>query len=152
MWRVLSPVAVAVAAGACSGAAPAPRPAPAPAVVVADASVPADTAALDQDLVRLAERSLAMYRDIAQALAGDTDCVAATIKLRELAAGYRDVVATNAQVLRDGRAAELRAALAPHNEALDRAARALMTSATMASCAQDTAFAQAFDELLEPPP
>lgn len=155
MSRVLSLAAAAVAAVAavaaiaCSGAAPAPRPVPALATV-ADAAVPAD-AALDQDLARLAERSLVMYRDIAQALAGEGDCAAASARLRALAAAHRDVVTVTAQVLQDGRAAELRAALAPHGAALDRAARAIMTSATMSSCAQDPPFAQAFDELIEPP-
>jgi hypothetical protein len=140
------------AAVACSGSSPPPAQ-PSPPVVVAVDAAPADAAPLDQDLPRLAERSLAMYRDVAQALtASGSDCVAATAKLRTLAASYRDVVTANAKVLHDGRARELRAALDPHSEAFDRSAQAIMTSPTMSTCAQDAAFAKAFDELLEAPP
>jgi hypothetical protein len=147
-----------LAAVACSGR-PAPPPpampvaAPVIDAAVADAAVPADAAALEQDLPRLAERSLAMYRDVADALAASgVDCGAAITKLRAMTAGYRDVVGANAKVLRDGRAAELRAALAPHNDAFDGAARAIMESPTMSACAPDPAFARAFEDLLEPPP
>jgi hypothetical protein len=150
MLRVLS--VAAVAAVACSGAAPVPAPPVAPAVVVADAAVASDAAALDQDLPRLAERSLALYRDVAQALTAAQDCAAATAKVRALAGEYRDVVAASAKVLQDGRAAELRAALDPHSETFDRSAQAIMTSPAMSKCSQDPGFAKAFDELVDAPP
>ena len=148
MYRVMW---IAAAALACSGrpvsAPPAP---PTPRVVPADAAV--DAGPLDQDLPRLVDRSLALYQDIAKAFAeaGD-DCGAATVRLRELTARYRDVVAANAKVLHDGRARELRAALDPRSDAFDAAAAAVVQSPTMASCAQDSAFARAFDELVAPP-
>jgi ABC-type transporter Mla subunit MlaD len=120
-------------------------------VVVADAAV--DAAPLDQDLSRLAERSLAMYQDVAKAFAATgQDCAAATARLRQLAAAYRDVVTANAKVLHDGRAKQLRAALEPHDEAFNRSAQAVVQSPTMSSCSRDAAFAKAFDELLEAPP
>jgi hypothetical protein len=150
MLRMTWLAAVAVA---CSGKPPpAAKPVePAPVVVAADAAV--DAGPLDQDLPRLAERSLAMYKDVAQALAqsGD-DCKAATSRLGQLATEYRDVATANAKVLQDGRAKQLRAALDPHNADFDRAAQAVMQSPTMSKCSQDRAFAQAFDELLAAPP
>ena len=149
MLRVMW-IAVAVA---CSGKPPPPAQpvASTPAPAVADAGV--DAAPLDQDLPRLAERSLAMYRDVASALAASgEDCKAATDKLGQLAAGYRDVVTANARVLHDGRAKQLRAALDPHSEDFDRSAQAIMKSPTMSKCSQDRGFARAFDELLEAPP
>lgn len=142
----------AAAAIGCSGKPPAAKPAePAPVAAVADAG--ADAAPLDQDLPRLAERSLAMYQDVAKALAqsGD-DCKAAASRLGQLASQYRDAVTANAKVLQDGRAKQLRVALDPHNDEFDRAAKAIMQSPTMSKCSQDRAFARAFDELLEAPP
>jgi CxxC motif-containing protein (DUF1111 family) len=139
-------IAIAAAAG-CSGKPPPPvqvtEPAP-----VADAAV-----ALDQDLPRLVERSLAMYRDVAKALADNPeDCGAAAGKLGQLAGVYREVVTANAKVLHDGRAKQLKAALEPHGEAFDRSAQAIMHSPALARCAQEPAFATAIDELLEAPP
>ncbi|MBC7974325.1 MAG: hypothetical protein H7138_05015 [Myxococcales bacterium] len=63
----------------------------------------------------------------------------------------RDVVAANAQVLRDGRGAELRTALDRQGAAFDESARAIMQSPTLARCAQDPAFTRAFDLLLSAP-
>ncbi len=138
---------------ACSGSPPAPpRPPPEPVAIVVDAGPPADARSLDQDLPRLVERSLAMYQQLAAAFAASgTDCAAATARLGELATRDRDVVAANAQVLRDGRAADLRAALDRQGAAFDESARAIMQSPTLASCAPDPAFARAFDLLLAPP-
>lgn len=150
MLRMMWLAAVAVA---CSGKPPptAKPVEPAPVVVAADAAV--DAGPLDQDLPRLAERSLAMYKAVAKAFAdsGD-DCKAATSRLGQLATEYRDVATANAKVLQDGRAKQLRAALDPHNDEFDRAAQAVMQSPTMSRCAQDRAFARAFDELLAAPP
>jgi hypothetical protein len=157
---------VLAAAIACSGTPPPARGTGAPpAAGVADArntgpttpttpaTLSAGAAALAQDLPRLVERSLVMYQDLAQALAASGgDCAAAAGSLGRLATTYRDVVAANARVLRDGRAAQLRAALEPHGEAFDRAAQAILQAPVVAACAKDPAFAGAFDDLLEPPP
>jgi hypothetical protein len=108
---------------------------------------------LDQDLPRLALRSLAMYQDVAKAFAASgEDCAAAAGRLGQLAGAYHDVALANAKVLRDGRAKQLQAALDPHQEAFDDSARAIMQSPTMSKCAQAPAFAKAFDALLEAPP
>jgi hypothetical protein len=152
MLRVISLLAAA-AAIACSGSPPPAKPTgPTPAAVPIDAG-PRDAPPLDQDLERLAQRSLAMYRAVGKAL-GDSQrpCSAATADLGQLRDEYRDVVAANAKVLQDGRAKELRAALAPHNEEFDRAAQAVVQSPTMSKCSNDRAFAKAFDDLLEAPP
>jgi hypothetical protein len=141
-----------VAAVACSRPPPAHRD-PAPVVAApADAAV-LDAAPLDQDLPRLVERAIAMYQDIAKALtASGADCAAASTRLGQLAAGYRDVVTANAKVLRDGRAKELKAALEPRGDVFDAGAQAIMQSPTMARCARDPAFTKALDQLLEASP
>jgi len=140
------------AALACSGRTSGPPPAP-PVVHAAPADAAVDAAPLDQDLPRLAERSLGLYQDIAKAFAASgEDCSAAGVRLRELTERYRDVTAANAKVLRDGRAKELRAALDPHNDELDAAASAVMKSPTMSRCAKDREFARAFDDLVASPP
>ena len=134
-----------VAATACTGAAPPPaRPAPA-----APATPPGPP--LDQDLPALVARSLAMQQEVGALLAATGDCRAVTAKLGQLAGAYRDVAAANAKVLHDGRGAELRAAIEPRAEAFDGAARAIMQAPAMAKCAQDPAFARAFDALFAPP-
>lgn len=140
------------AALACSArSAPPPAPPVAHAAPPADAGV--DAAPLDQDLPRLAERSLALYQDIARAFtASGENCSAASARLHELTERYRDVVAANAKVLHDGRAKELRAALDPESDAFDAAAAAVVQSPTMSRCAQDRGFARAFDELVATPP
>lgn len=140
------------AAVACRGKPPPPAQ-PAEAAPIADAVIAIDAAALDQDLPRLALRSLAMYQDVAKAFAASgEDCAAVAGRLGQLAAAYRDVVAANAKVVHDGRAKQLQAALDPHGDAFDGSARAILRSPAMAKCSQDPAFAKAFDELLEPPP
>ena len=151
MLRVLSLLAVA-AAIACSGSPAPAKPTGSPAAVPIDAG-PRDAPPLDQDLERLAQRSLAMYRAVASAL-GDAQrpCSAATADLGQLRDEYRDVVAANAKVFQDGRAKELKAALAPHNDEFDRAAQAVLQSPMMSKCHGDRAFTKAFDDLFEPPP
>lgn len=142
MW-----IALAIA---CSGRAAAPPPAqPAP---VAPADAAADATPLDQDLPKLVERSLAMYQDVARALAAShDDCAAATARLRELAGRYRDVAVANAKVLHDGRDKELRTALGPRGVEVDAAAAAVVESPLMSKCSRDRAFGKAFDELVAPP-
>ena len=122
---------------------------------VADAGVvaPADAAALDQDLPRLATRALKLYQDVAAAFAAaGEDCAVATQKLGELHGTYADVVAANAKVMHDGRGQELRAALAPHGAQFDAAAQAIVGAKTLPKCSQDAAFAHAYDALFEAPP
>jgi ABC-type transporter Mla subunit MlaD len=149
--RMMSCAIGIAAAVACSGKPPPPAQAAGPAPA-ASGVAPAATA-LDQDLPRLVERSLVMYRDLASALAASgEDCAAATARLGELAGTYRDVVAANAKVLHDGRAKQLQAALAPHREDFDRSAQAIVHAPTIPKCSQDAAFMKAFDELLEAPP
>jgi hypothetical protein len=141
-------VFVLVACG--GGARPAPSSPPPPRPAPPQAS---PAAALDHDLPRLVERSLAMYRDVAAALTdAASDCPAATTRLHQLAATYRDVALANAKVLHDGRDAELRAALAPHDDELARAAETVMHAPTMSACVGDAAFTGALDGLFAPPP
>jgi hypothetical protein len=169
-WLVALSAAGAMAAIACGPAAqPAStaRPAPPPPTVVADAGVavdaapvasaalaPADTATpLDRQLAHLVDRSLAMYRELADALtASGTDCPAAVARLHELAGRYGDVPIGNAKALQDGNALALRAALAPHTDEFNHLAETVMHAPVMAACMTDPAFAKAFDALLEPPP
>jgi len=152
MLRVLSLLAAA-AAIACGGSPPPAKPAgPTPAAVPIDAG-PRDAPPLDQDLERLVQRSLAMYRAVAKAL-GDPQrpCSAAAADLGQLRDEYRDVVTANTKVVQDGRAKELKAALAPHNEEFDGAAQAVLQSPMMSKCHGDRAFTKAFDDLVDAPP
>ena len=142
---------VALAALACGS----PPPPPPPAAPAPPPPPPADAAvdaSLDQDLPRLAARSLRLYEELVAAFrAAGEDCAAAAARLGELRATYAEVVAANAAVLHAGRAKELRAALAAHDEQLDAAARAIAGSPTLAACANDAAFTRAFDDLVAPP-
>ncbi len=114
---------------------------------------PATPLALDADLPRLATRATALYQDIASGFAAaDKDCAAAITTLRTLQQTYADVIAANAKVLQEDRAADLREALAPHAQALDAAAQAIMASTTLASCASSQEFSEAFDGLVGAPP
>lgn len=129
---------------------PADKPAPAP----ADAAVATiDAGPLDQDLPRLAERSLALYDDVIAAftVAGE-DCAAATSKLDAVAAKYADVLAANAKVLHDGRQAQLKIALRRFEERFQKAAQAVVQSKTIAACWETPAFARSLDQLVGPRP
>jgi len=130
------------------GPAPAPpRPAPAPV-----ATAPAVELPLEQDLKRLADRSVAMYRALSAALAeAGEDCGAGATKLDALTATYDDVVAANAKLVRDGRGTELRAALAPREAELAAAAKQIMGSPVVARCAGDAPFTTAFDRFVGGP-
>ena len=109
--------------------------------------------ALDQDLPRLAQRATTLYQEVASAFAtAGVDCAAATTRLVALQQTYADVIAANAKILHDGRARELRAALEPHAEALDAAAKAIVDSPTMSKCSQDRTFTDTFDALVGAPP
>ncbi len=138
---------IIAALAACGGAASPPTVAPVAPIAPPPAPLP-----LDRDLPRLVTRSLAMYQDVAAALAATpTDCAAATARLDQLAARYREVVAANARVIRDGRAAELRAALAPRDAELGAAAAAVIHAPALAACASEPAFGRALDGVFSPP-
>ncbi|MBL0219957.1 MAG: hypothetical protein IPQ07_39585 [Myxococcales bacterium] len=150
MMRVTSIALVLVACGA-----PAPVPAPrSPTAPPPSATIDAGTPLpLDRDLALLAQRSTRLYQDVVAVFASaGGDCAAATAKLGGLQTTYADVVAANAKVLHDGRARELRAALEPHADALDAAAKAIVGSPTMSKCSPDHAFTDAFDNLVGAPP
>ena len=141
---------IAIVAAGCER-----RPAPAPIqIVTIDAAPqPRDAAGLDQDLPQLATRSLKLYEEVAAAFtAVGEDCAAAATRLGTLRERYLDVVTANEKILHDGRAKELRVALAPYEEQFDAAAKAIVKSPTLAACSQDAAFARAFDELVGAPP
>ena len=90
-----------------------------------------------------------MYRALSTALTeSGEDCAAAVAKLDALSAEYADVIAANTKVIHDGRGAELRAALAPHETELAQAAKQVMSSPTIAHCVEDSAFIGAFDRLV----
>jgi hypothetical protein len=118
-------------------------------------AVPVDAAVaplpLDRDLPRLARRSVELWTGVAAAFdATGEDCAAATAKLDELRRTYADVVAAIGKVAHDGRAKELKAALAPHDEPLAAAAKRISASPTLATCDENDAFARAFDFVASP--
>jgi hypothetical protein len=116
---------------------------------------PADAAAppgLDDDLPRLAERSTALYQQLAQVLGppAATDCAAVARQLDKVATDNADVLAANAKVLHAGhdKIQRLKNAIEPHQDALDAAAKTISESQTMKTCAEDAGFAKAIDRLL----
>lgn len=142
-------IALWIGAG-CS--TPAKPPRAGPAAPASDAGVP-DAVPLDRDYPRLAERAVLLYEAVAEAFrAAGEDCARATSRLGELAAAYHDVVAANAKVLHEGRARELKRALAKHGDQFDAAAKSIVESPTMAKCSEDPAFTRAFDDLVGAPP
>jgi len=116
-------------------------------------AAPAQAGPLDRDLPRLAQRSVALYQAVVVAFrAAGSDCAVAAKQLGELRAEYADVAAANVKVLHDGRARELKAALAKYDDKLDAAAKEIVGSQTMSKCTSDRAFTQAFDDLVGAPP
>lgn len=148
---------LALVTAACGHpATPAPAgPAPARTTIAAPAADagPVPPVPLERDLPTLASRATRLYQDVASAFtATSDDCAVATAQLGALRTTYADVVAASAQVVRDGRSAELRAALEPHARVLDAAAKTIMGSPTMTRCSTDPAFTTAFDALVGAPP
>jgi hypothetical protein len=144
-------VALAIAVAGCGHTAPTPGTGPTTITTNTppDAAPPPD-AALEDDLPRLAERSVQLYAGWEHALAdANGDCAAATAKLDALADANAEVIAANAKVLAAGhdKVAALRAALEPHAAELDASAKAIVQSPTMAACHGDAAFARAIDRL-----
>lgn len=151
MLIAMTRLSLVLALAACGASKPPPEPA-AP-TTQQQQPPPAEATTLDRDYPRLAERATQLYREVAGVfdVAGE-NCPAATSKLSELQRTYADVVAANAKILREGRARELRPALAAHEQELDASAKAIVESKTMATCSQDKAFTTAFDELVGAPP
>ncbi len=149
----LCAILLALALAAC------PKPAPAPETpeVPHDAALVAPDAApvvlpLDEDLPRLADRSVAMYEEIATAFSSaGADCAKATATLRAMQPGYADVVAANAKVLHTGRARALRDALQPLADRFDAAAKSIARSATLAECSDNRELTSTFDTLVAAP-
>jgi len=113
---------------------------------------PSGPPGLDRDYPQLAERSVKLYEDVAELfrVVGE-DCEQATAKLGEIGAANHDVVVANAKVLREGRARELRQALAKQGDRLDAAAKIIMQSPTISMCAHYPSFTKAFDEVVATP-
>lgn len=127
-------------------ASPTRAGAPAP---TADAGMDAPLP-LEDDLPRLAERAVTLYRDWKLAFEqSGTDCAQATEKMNAIADANADVIEANRQVYARGheRIKALRAELAKHQAALDAAAQAIMQSQTLATCSTDPAFARALERL-----
>jgi len=148
-------LAIAVLVG-CGHAAPPPGPTPGTTHATPDAGTTADAGpvGLESNLPELAKRSVALYQDLAKALAeSNGDCAGATAKIDALATAYAEVTAANAHVLHAGhaRVKELKAALAPYDAELDASAKQIADSPTMRSCSQDAGFAKAMDRLVGEP-
>lgn len=94
-----------------------------------------------------------MYTALAAAFAKvGSDCTAATAAVSALEKEYADAIAANAKVLRDGRAKELREAIAPKQADFDAQAKAIAGAPTLGACENNKAFEDAFDRLAGAPP
>jgi len=157
MRRVLLIVLVACGTKTTTPVTPTPPPdagVDATVAVVADAPPPpAPNGPLDRDVPRLAQRSVALYQAVVATFrTAGADCAAAAKKLDVLRTEYADVTAANAKVLHEGRARELKTALAKYDDKLDAAAKEIVGSQTMSKCTTDRAFTKAFDDLVGAPP
>lgn len=138
---------------ACGPRSPSPLPnggsgASPPIATPADAA-PAPTKPLDEDLDRLAERSVALYGEVVRAFdAAGENCPSATAKLGEITRTHADVIAANAKVLHEGREMSLKIALRRFDEQFQKAAKSIVQSKTVAACYQDDGFTKALDELV----
>jgi len=150
-WAAAMIALAAAAMSACGAAATVPPPRPPIAAPIAPLPPPPiePPRPLDQDLPRLAGAVLALQQEVGRALA-TPDCAGATGKLAALQPRYAEVVIAAGKVMRDGRAPELRRAVAPHQADFDAAARTIAQSPALASCAEDRGFATALDGLGEP--
>ncbi len=117
--------------------------------VQAEAGVDAGVA-LDNDLPKLAERSVKLFADWKTALdEAGTDCAAAASKLNALADANADVIEANKKILRGSRdrIKALRGELEKYQVELDASAKGIAQSPTMTKCSQDPAFSKAIDKL-----
>ena len=152
----------AFALGACgTKSSPPERPtAPPPDAAGSDAApiavvdvTPTPTGPLERDLPRLAQRAVALYEAVVAAFrTAGTNCATAITQLGTLRTEYSEVVLANAKVLHEGRARELKVALAKYGDKLDAAAKEIVGSQTMSKCTSDRAFTKAFDDLVGAPP
>src|SRR5580704_2028979 len=133
----------------CSHGAPPSRNSRELANAPADASVPPDAAALDDDLARLAARSTQLYQELAASLVDATDCAADASKVETIETSYVDVIAANARVTRASRdkALALKDALVPFEPALGSAMHAIADAPIVKQCARDARFSAAIDQL-----
>src|SRR5262245_33961072 len=100
--------------------------------VRADAAIP-----LDEDLPRLAERMLKLYKDWQQAFAeAGTDCALATTKLDVIVKANTDLLAAMRRVMRAGHAKiqALRKEREKYDAEIDASAKAIFESPTLAKC------------------
>ena len=158
MRRVRVAVLVVLLAG-CPKKSPQVVPPPVPdasvdaAPVVALDAAPSASGPLDRDLPRLALRAVALYEGLVAAFrAAGTNCALATTKIDELRVQNADVTAANQKVLHEGRARELKAALAKYDDKLDAAMKEIVGSQTMSKCSSDRAFTKSLDDLVGAPP
>lgn len=122
----------------------------APVAIVVDAPPPGP---LDRDLPRLAQRAVALYEAVVAAFrTAGPNCASAITQLGVLRTEYGEVILANAKVLHEGRARELKVALAKYGDKLDAAAKEIVGSQTMSKCTSDRAFTKAFDDLVGAPP
>jgi hypothetical protein len=138
-----------IAALGCSHAATPPGPPPGTGAHVIDAGIDAPRA-LDDDLPRLAARSLQLYQDLAQVVAAGGDCASVAAKIDALATTYAEVTAANARVLHAGhdKVKALKHELEPHQADFDDAAKTIAGAPAMSQCSQDAAFDKALDRLV----
>ncbi len=145
----------------CGGPQPAPaapeKGTPKPiAVAPVDAGAPvepAPTGLLDQNLDRLAERSVMLYGEIVKAFdAAGENCGTAASKLDQLTHTHAEVIAANAKVLHEGREMQLKIALRRFDDQFQKSAKAIVQSKTIAACFQDAGFAKALEGLVGPRP
>ncbi len=132
----------------CGHAAP-PRSTRELATAPADAALPPDAAALDDDPSRLAARSTQLYQELAASLVGATDCMEAAAKLEAIDTSYADVIAANMRMTRASRdkARAFKDALAPYEAALGSAMHAVADAPIVKQCARDERFSTAIDRL-----
>lgn len=108
---------------------------------------------LDQNLDRLAERSVTLYGEIATAFdAAGENCGVAATKLDQLTRAHAEVIAANLKVLDEGREMQLKIALRRFDEQFQKSAKAIIQSKTIAACFQDAAFVKALEGLVGPRP
>jgi hypothetical protein len=139
-----------IAALGCTHAATPPGSPPGTTAPTSDA-VPRDAPrALDDDLPRLAARSLQLYQDLAQVVIAGGDCATVATKIDALATTYAEVTAANARVLHAGhdKVKALKHELEPHQADFDAAAKAIAGAPAMSQCSQDAAFDKALDRLV----